>query len=151
MQPVWAQNKGPRPPPPLPAIGRGHRLRRARGGSAVVATRGWRPAADTAIARPAEKWLSFLPGRWGAARARAVQSTVVWKGKKYLCLSWWLKTEEAGVSETAFLQWMSEFSRSPINNMETNVNLWSHKAPPVPPGRVFKASGCKAATFWPTA
>lgn len=35
----------------------------------------------------------------------------------------------------AFLQWLNEFSRSPINNMETNVNLWSHKAMPVPPGQ----------------
>lgn len=81
------------------------------------------PAIPIALptAFPLENELSLPAGTSGSSKGASCAKHYRVERKK--SLFWWLRTEEARVSETAFLQQMNEFSWSPIKNMETNVNL----------------------------
>lgn len=94
---------------------------------------------------PSQLATAFQP-RWGLTTAATCET-----GKKnlnFVVVTQHWSLNSAGVSGIPFFARMNEFSRCPINNMETNENLWSHKSPLVSPGQVFMIAGCNAATFW---
>lgn len=123
------------------------------------APQGWQrvvkcPPSPALPAWPHARWLQPSQGtavcHCGPVNVRAEHSTIVWNGKNDFVMV----TQHGGSWSSRnifFLPRMNEFSQCPINNMETNENLWSHKAQLVSPGQVSKVAGCNTATFWPTA